>query len=260
MMMTVHAEESSSGAPSQGGIAFLGDSIVQNPMGIIADLDGTDWNGILGRTDCFNYGIGGQTSKECLSRIQTVAQKKHDKLVILCGINDIGSDHTNQEVVSNFKNMIQSVKAENPNIKIYILSVLPTTDRYFTGYQHLIVALNKELKTLADSLDDVTFVDCHAAFVAPDGYCKEYLTFDGLHPNKAGYAKIAEILSPYLTEEEISRIPPQSDSLPVCQAPQPQNDGQTNLVVIGLVALLILLVFTVGFLLWKNKTFKKKSS
>ena len=46
------------------GIAFIGDSICQN-----AKLLYGDWNTILGRSDCANYGIGGQTTLECRARI-----------------------------------------------------------------------------------------------------------------------------------------------------------------------------------------------
>lgn len=182
------------------GIAFIGDSIVQNPLVDYSHLGSIDWNGILGRTDCSNYGIGGQTTRECVARIDELAKKNYDKVVMLCGINDIGRGYTNTEITENYTTMIQALKESNPRIQVYIVSVLPTTPAFYTGMQHKIVELNTDLAALADSLENVTFVDCHSSFVGDDGYCKEGITFDGLHPNLDGYAIIAQILNPYLDE------------------------------------------------------------
>ena len=146
-----------------------------------------------------NYGIGGQTTKECSARIDEIAKKNYDKVVMLCGINDIGHGLTNDEIIANYKKMFAALKANDPNIEIFVISVLPTTPVFYTDSQDLIVALDADLKALTESYDNVTYVDCYSAFIGEDGYCKEGITFDGLHPNLDGYALIAEILVPYLT-------------------------------------------------------------
>ena len=74
----------------------------------------------------------------------------------------------------------------------------------------MIVALDADLKTLAENNANVTYVDCYSSFVGEDGYCKEGITFDGLHPNLDGYAIIAEILNPYLGEK--APITPSDDN------------------------------------------------
>ncbi len=183
------------------GIAFIGDSIVQNPLVDDAHLGCIDWNGILGRTDCSNYGIGGQTTRELEKRIDEVAAKNYDKVVFLCGINDIGRNISNAEIVGNYRNMIDILRKSNPDVKIYIISVLPTTPVYYTDAQDKIVGLNTVLEVMCGQ-KDVTFIDCHSSFVGEDGYCREGLTFDGLHPNLDGYALIAGIVNPILDAEE----------------------------------------------------------
>ena len=82
------------------GIAFIGDSICQNAL-LIYD----DWNAILGRTDCCNYGIGGQTTMELVARIDELAQRNYSMVVFICGINDIGHGYTNEEIVDNFDSL-----------------------------------------------------------------------------------------------------------------------------------------------------------
>ncbi|MCM1299584.1 MAG: GDSL-type esterase/lipase family protein [Firmicutes bacterium] len=180
------------------GIAFIGDSIVQNPLVDSEHLDKKDWNGILNRTDCSNYGIGGQTTMHCAARINEPAKKHYSKAVMLCGINDIGKGYSNQQICNNFKTMFNVLKTFNPQIKIYLISVLPTTDVWYTNEQNKIVALNNDLKELTQSESNVTYVDCYSSFIGDNGYCKPQLVFDGLHPNLEGYAVIAKILNSYL--------------------------------------------------------------
>lgn len=183
---------------SDTGIAFIGDSIVQNPLTDSEHLNNVDWNGILGRTDCSNYGVGGQTTMECTARINEPAKKNYSKVVFLCGINDIGKGYTNMQICDNFRSMFNAFKTNNPNIQIYLISVLPTTNVWYTNAQDKIVELDNDLNALAKSESNVTFVDCYPYFVGSDGYCKPELVFDGLHPNLSGYKIIADILKPYL--------------------------------------------------------------
>lgn len=179
------------------GIAFIGDSIVQNPLVDTQHLGGIDWNGILGRTDCSNYGIGGQTTRELVKRIDALAAKDYHTVVFLCGINDIGRNLSNAQIVGNYRKMITALREKKPDIRIFILSVLPTESVHYTDAQNKIVGLNTVLQVMAQQ-EGLTFVDCHSTFVGEDGYCKKGLTFDGLHPNLEGYAIIADILNPLL--------------------------------------------------------------
>lgn len=186
------------------GIAFVGDSIVQNPLVDSANLKNCDWNTILGRDDCVNYGIGGQTTNECAARIDEIAKKNYSKVVMLCGINDIGRGLTNKKIVENYETMFAAFKAANPDIEIYIISVLPTTEVFYTNAQNKIVEFNADLLELTKKHDNVQYVDCYSLFIGDNGYCKPELVFDGLHPNLAGYSVIADILNPYLRDENIN--------------------------------------------------------
>lgn len=175
------------------GIAFIGDSIVQNPVFFY-----DDWNGILDRTDCVNYGIGGQTTKELENRIDDVLKGKYEKIVFLCGINDLGRGRQPFVVCAAYRDMLDAIAEKCPDTEVIILSVLPTTDAFFKDNQGSIQLLNSNLEFMTKEYDFVTFVDIYSAFLGEDGYGKtEYYT-DGLHPNAEGYGVIAEILNPYL--------------------------------------------------------------
>ena len=179
------------------GIAFIGDSICQN-----AKLLYGDWNTILGRSDCANYGIGGQTTLECRARIGELAARNYRQIVFICGINDIGHGYTKEEIVQNYAAMIETVQASNPDCQFVILSTLPTTSAFYSGQQGKITLLNLAFKRFANKTPNVTFVDAYSAFCPKAGeYAYPELLSDGLHPNAEGYAEIAEILTPYLLPE-----------------------------------------------------------
>lgn len=179
------------------GIAFIGDSICQN-----AKLIYGDWNAILGRSDCVNYGIGAQTTVDCRARIDELASRNYSMIVFICGINDIGRGYTKEEIVANYDAMIQAVRDKNPDCEFLLVSVLPTTDAFYAGQQAKINLLNMAYKRYASQHSGVTYVDVYSSFTKKTGeYAYPELLSDGLHPNREGYARMAEILKRYLPEE-----------------------------------------------------------
>lgn len=239
------------------GIAFIGDSIVQNPLVDTSHLKGIDWNGILNREDCVNYGIGGQTTQECAARIDELAKKNYSKVVMLCGINDIGRGLTNSQIVDNYETMVEALCEKNPEIEIYIISVLPTTPAFYTGMQSMITALNTRLQAFALKYENVTYVDCHSSFVGEDEYCKDGLTFDGLHPNLTGYEVIAEILTPYLEEKEVeadtsTELSTEDETTDV-KAPASGNTDGSLWWILGAAAVVVVILVVVILIIRKNQ-------
>lgn len=179
------------------GIAFIGDSICQNAL-----LMYGDWNAILSRSDCVNFGIGAQTSVECRARISELAERNYSMVVFIIGINDIGRGYTKEEIVANVDAMIQVVRKNNPECEFLIVSVLPTTDAFYAGQQAKINLLNMAYKRYASKTSGVTFVDVYSSFTSKTGeYAYPELLSDGLHPNRDGYAVMADILKEYLPSE-----------------------------------------------------------
>ena len=180
------------------GIAFIGDSICQNALLIYGD-----WNTILGRKDCCNFGIGAQTTVELRSRIGELADRQYWMVVFICGINDIGRGYTKEEIVANYEAMINAIREKNPECEFLLVSVLPTTSAFYAGQQAKINLLNMAYKRFASKTPGVTYVDVYSSFTPQTGeYAYPELLSDGLHPNQAGYEKMAEIIGPYLPEEE----------------------------------------------------------
>lgn len=228
------------------GIGLIGDSIVHNPLVNTSDAMGEfklgDWNKILGRSDCSNWGIGGQTTEHIKNRIADMlsAPYEYDTLVTLCGINDMGP-RSAEEIVANYKEIYEQIHELRPTAKVYTISVLPTAKGgIYAAYnedgsadasgQAKICEINRLLQELINSgkttdgtsiASFVTFVDCHDDFLDKDAadsadriYADPDYVFqaydedtkkvlDGLHPNEAGYRVIANKLKPFLPEEII---------------------------------------------------------
>ena len=178
------------------GIAFLGDSITQNVF-----YHEGDFNTLLGRQDCVNFGIGSQTSVHMLRRIDEIAVRNYRQLVIWCGINDMGTS-TPGQIAGRVEKMVEIMRETNPGIRFTIISTLPTTDAFFRNAQHKIAELNGLYSAFADAHEDVTFCDVYPYFLGENGYCKPELMLDGLHPNSEGYAILARHLPAYLLPEE----------------------------------------------------------
>ena len=181
-----------------GGVAFIGDSICQNPIYSFGD-----WNTLLGRSDCVNFGIGGQTTEHCVRRIDELCGRGYRQVVFICGINELGRGDYETGIVANYDAMISALKADNPDIQAVIVSVLPTTEAFYYGMQNRIVRLNAVLEEYAAENENVAFVNCYDDFVDPArGYAKPELLSDGLHPNADGYAVMVRHLQEALVPEE----------------------------------------------------------
>ncbi|MGN0660567.1 MAG: GDSL-type esterase/lipase family protein, partial [Oscillospiraceae bacterium] len=183
----------------KGGIAFIGDSIVHN----VKNLYG-DFNTILNRHDCSNYGIGGQDTTHLVNRIDDVIAGEYNKYVFLCGINDIGHGVNEVDYINNYTQMFDKILAAYPDAELFAISVLPTTPVFYSDDESKakIVRYGELLKELCDRYENATYIDVYSSFVQEDGFCNPDYVFDGLHPNAAGYAVLAEIVNPYLGEDQ----------------------------------------------------------
>lgn len=175
------------------GIAFIGDSIIENPLLLYGD-----WNTLLGRTDCVNWGIGGQTTSHLAARMGDLLKCSYDKIVILCGTNDIGYWMKLTETMDNYRSVFDRIGEAGGINRVYVISILPLPPSGKKEAQKSIRDINKALKKLSAEYDFVTFVDCYSDFLDPDGNSIGAYYADTVHPNEAGYQVIAKVLNPYL--------------------------------------------------------------
>ena len=174
-------------------VVFIGDSIT--------DLwDDNGFGGFFPDKPYIDRGISGQTTPQMLIRFRAdVIGLKPKVVVILAGTNDIAGNTgpmTLEQTGDNIASMAELAAANG--IKVVLSSVIPVSDTvrkqngdFFIQTKSRppakIVAINEWLKSFC-ARNGYTFLDYYSAMVDANGFVRDGITFDGLHPNKQGYA------------------------------------------------------------------------
>lgn len=175
---------------AEGRVVFMGDSIT--------DAWGRRYGSFFPGKPYVNRGISGQTTPQMLIRFRPdVIALKPTAVVILAGTNDIAGNTgpmTLEEIEGNLTSMAELAKANG--IKVVLSSVMPVCDyiRPQTDRRppEKIIALNEWIKSYAQR-NGLAYLDYYSALLDENKMFKKELTYDGLHPNEAGYAVIAPL-------------------------------------------------------------------
>ncbi len=135
---------------------------------------------------------------------QDVIALKPKVVIILAGTNDIAGNvgpMTMEATENYFLSMADMARANN--IRIVLSSLTPVCDyiKLQTAQRppEKILALNRWLQDYAER-NNFVYLDYFSATVDDKGMFRKELTYDGLHPNAAGY----EVMGP-LAERAIAK-------------------------------------------------------
>lgn len=123
------------------------------------------------------------------TQLDAMAQYSYGKVYIELGINDIGWPV--ERFISDYGNMIDRIKADQPEADIYIMAITPVsrsreaTSDYFTKAR--VEMYNAALYQLAKD-KECYYIDCYTILQGPDGYLPEEHTWDGVHLNVPQYS------------------------------------------------------------------------
>lgn len=169
-------------------VVFMGDSITEN------------WgyaDPAFYRTGRINRGISGQTTQQMLLRFPSDVIALRPRVVhIMAGTNDIAGNTgptTLDAIEGNIAAMVVLAKAAG--IRVVLAATPPSVVFNWTPTLRpasTIAALNLRLRQLAVR-ERVIFVDYGTVLATPTGGLRPEYTFDGTHPNAAGYAAIAPL-------------------------------------------------------------------
>ena len=167
-------------------IVFVGDSITYE----------CDWAARLGDPQIVNRGVPGDTTRDIIARMDTVADPRARSYFIMAGINDLKRGIPWAETVSNIRKMILILRQTSPDAAIVLQSILPVNSRVrpFAFETSLVKDVNDELRQIAGEKARVAFLDLYPLFLDEHGRLKKELTRDGLHLNAAGYDVWVELL------------------------------------------------------------------
>ncbi|WP_420983399.1 SGNH/GDSL hydrolase family protein [Chitinophaga sp. 30R24] len=169
--------------PGEQRVVFMGNSITIGWSKLNPEFfDGKPY---------INRGISGQTTPQMLIRFRPdVINLKPRVVVILAGTNDIAGNTGYTPVETIFGNIVSMVELAKANgIKVVLSSVLPAFDYpWRKGLEPVekIADLNQRLKNYA-AKNNCVYLDYYTAMADDRKGLKSELTYDGVHPNKAGY-------------------------------------------------------------------------
>ena len=174
-------------APPAAGeerVVFMGDSIT--------DGWGKRYGKFFPGKPYINRGISGQTTPQMLIRFRPdVIALKPKVVVILAGTNDISGNtgpSTLEMIEDNLSSMTELAQANG--IKVVLSAVMPTCDYIQPQTERRpnakIIELNKWMKDYA-AAHHAIYLDYYTPMLDDQNVLKKELTFDGLHPNDAGY-------------------------------------------------------------------------
>jgi lysophospholipase L1-like esterase len=186
--------------PGETRVIFMGNSITE------------DWGkfhpAFFSSKSYINRGISGQTTPQMLVRFRSdVINLKPALVVILGGTNDIAGNtgpSTLEMIIDNIKSMAELAKTNG--IKVVLCSVLPVYEYpWKPGMNPVekIAALNKLIKKYANQ-HNLVYLDYYSAMADSHFGLKTELTYDGVHPNEAGY-RIMEPLAEEAIFEALNR-------------------------------------------------------
>lgn len=163
---------------NNGEIVFLGDSLIEI----------CEWSELFNNPSIKNRGISGDTTYGVLNRLEEITIVKPSKIFMMLGINDIGKCRTTQSIIEDYEKILNKIKENSPNTKVYVHSVLPINKEKFTTHTKVeeILDLNNSLNKLCVKLK-VEYINLYPLFVVADNKLNPQYTTAGIHLNGDGY-------------------------------------------------------------------------
>jgi len=175
---------------SKGAIVFVGNSITE----------GGNWSEMFPEKHILNRGIGGDVSEGVLKRLDEIIRHKPSKIFICIGTNDLAAGVNQGAIIQNYRAILNEVKNQSPETKIYVQSVLPVGKNVI--YRHKnekIVPLNTEIEKLCTEMK-ITYIDLYSSFIDETGYLNPEYTNDKLHLMGKGYSVWKGLIEHYVNE------------------------------------------------------------
>lgn len=170
---------------------FLGDSL-------------TEWGGweqFFPNWEINNLGRAGDTTADILNRLPDFNNADVSKLFFMAGINDIGNNTPINEIMENYKAIINHILKSVPASKVYLQSVLPVATDVWPNpnvKKDQIHQLNEKIEQLAHE-KECAFINLAPAFSDNMGNLNLDFTNDGLHLSIEGYKVWKNEIKNYLS-------------------------------------------------------------
>ena len=173
--------------PKAVDIVCLGDSITQK----------FEWQDALPGWRVANRGIGSDTTRGMLSRLDSVTALAPSIISLMAGINDLGN-RTPEDTAESFAALLDAISQDLPECKVIVSSVLPVAETHPIDNKNVCI-LNDAIKSLCQERG-LRYLDIYDAFADEDGYLKPEYDMDTVHLTPEGYRVWLSYLIPALAE------------------------------------------------------------
>ena len=172
-------------------IVFAGDSIVHS-------IPWADYYSVIR-----NRGMSGDTTDGLRQRLDEILESKPRAIFFGVGTNDLARMIEVDEVVGNYRAILDRVARESPKTSVVVIGVLPTNlDMRANAAARKkfgnIPLLNLAVSKMVESYPNVEFVDVAPELTDENGYLRSEFTTDGLHLNPQGKAVYLRQLTPHV--------------------------------------------------------------
>jgi lysophospholipase L1-like esterase len=115
-------------------------------------------------------------------------------ITLMIGTNDVDTNDDLANAPMRLGGLMDTIIATDPNVLLVLAQIVPTTD----DVQNVRVkayndAMPSLVKARTDAGKHVILVDMYTAFTSHAGYKLDYMNNNKLHPDDAGYSKMADV-------------------------------------------------------------------
>jgi lysophospholipase L1-like esterase len=182
--------------------AYGDSNTVANYPADLMKSDGSDSYAIQYCTECnancncsHNMDGGGMTSQWGLENIKSHYAEQYDYFIIAFGVNDIRDGIPPGETAQNLSQMAAYVQRKGSTPIVLVPPLVPPDWKPYDTQRHFIQTLEDELtahnQTFVRGYDAVDTVPFNNQM---DEYDPQYYNPDGVHLNRAGHLKVAQLL------------------------------------------------------------------
>ncbi len=159
-------------------IIWIGDSMIELGR----------WSEWFGDLRHKNRGISGDYVAGVTDRLSPLLKSRPGAIFLMVGINDLMMGRSPEDVLDDYRRLVQVVRTQSPHTRLFVQSLLPVNSEQWTwpDRQAEIRAVNRGLRQLANKHGAI-FVDLYGLFVDDAGQLDARYTFDGIHLNGAAY-------------------------------------------------------------------------
>jgi lysophospholipase L1-like esterase len=169
---------------AKSDIVMIGDSLT----------DGAEWRELFPNISIVNRGIGGDTTKGVLNRMESIYLTNAKKAFIMIGVNDLGKSISVDQTFNNYKKIVSKLKQHG--IKPYIQSVLLLAKKDMPRNKQ-ILKLNSKLRSFSEE-ENIVFIDLNKVLSENGKLMESYSSEDNIHLNGYGYLAWKNAIKKYV--------------------------------------------------------------